>query len=274
MIYILYPAGSHGNFLELLLNTLLGIESFEVEKPIYDHVKYKSPSRFVTIHNLSNNIDPGSVINITVQPKSFLKYFAVCLNRTSGHNITDADLCFDTFEKIKKHSILSWFANSLTAISGLTQGNVEPKFIREWIRLCFFANNGRSIAGWLSPSVCATARFKIDFESFYTDKIIADCVKICESLGVADIETSKIHQHLKKFRHNNFYFDIDAQIDEILMGIQNHHCIALNTTNLISQAWIDNYLVNKYNIDPLLKNEYFDNTIDLVQHYNLVKGNV
>jgi hypothetical protein len=65
------------------------------------------------------------------------------------------------------------------------------------------------------------------------------------------------------------YFSIDIDINQILTAIDRNISFDLSNTNLLQQAWIDNYLVIRYNIDPLLRNEYFENTQELRKAYNL-----
>jgi hypothetical protein len=235
---------------------------------IYDHVQFESETMFEIGKPQGNNRS----INIRVTPSSYLKYFAVCLNRTSGHNITAENLGENIFDNLIKHSIISHFIPSLTLISGKTHGDVENKFVREWIRLCFFANDGQTITQFLKPNVCDTSDFVIDFESFYDGTIIQHCLDICDSLGIRATISQRIYQHIEKFTQGNLYFDIDRCMPSIIDAIDKKQLVDLSQTNIIQQAWIDNHLVEKYNIDPLLRNEYFANTLELINQYNLNEG--
>jgi hypothetical protein len=121
---------------------------------------------------MNDNVDFNSVVNIRVGPTSYLKYFAVCLNRTSGQNITIDNLHVNTFDQISKHSVLFDFAKSLAAITGKIEGDIEPQFLREWVRLCFFANNGDTITQFIQPDVVSQAKYVVDFhngEKFYDE---------------------------------------------------------------------------------------------------------
>ena len=269
MIYILYPSGSHGSFLKLLLNELTGVSAKETDSDIYDNITYRGSSVASAVHTLPHNVDLDHVVTITVNYHSYLKYFAVCLNRTSGHDIVIEDLYENTFDKLKSHSIISFFTESLKVISGLSNGNVEPKYLREWFRLCFFANKGESISRFIAPNAHASPRFSVDFESFYNGRILDRCIEICEYFNLPITHNHKIDQHLMEFKKNNRYHNIDLTIPDILNHINNRTEYDLSKTNILQQAWIDNYLVNKYNINPLLKNDYFRNTLDLIKAYNL-----
>jgi hypothetical protein len=95
------------------------------------------------------------------------------------------------------------------------------------------------------------------------------CIEICRYFGLPITHNNGIDQHLVTFQENNRYHKIDLNISAILNSIKQQTNYDLTQTNSLQQAWIDNYLVDQYNIDPLLKNEYFENTLDLVKAYNL-----
>lgn len=266
-VYIVHASGSHGHFLKLLLNAMIGIRPKERNDMVYDAVEYECQ----TVFEVGKPQDGCTVINIRVDPQSYLKYFVICLNRTSGHNITAQSLQINTFELIKKHSVLSHFSDSLTKISGQTQGDVSIKFLREWVRLCFFANSGETITASCRADVWESADFVVDFESFYDGTIIDKCKTICESLGLP-VNNTRLQSYLSEFKNKNLYFEIDADIPSILKAIDQNQYHDLSATNYFQQAWIDNYLVEQYNVDPLCRNEYFNDTVELINEYKLHKG--
>ncbi len=262
------------------MNELSGVPAVVPDSMVYDAVEYLAPPTFSAVHQLGalrklldTDIDFDSMVNIRVQPSSYLKYFAVCLNRTSGQNITIDDLHVDTFDKISKHSVLFDFVKSLTAITGQTQGDVEPQFLREWARLCFFANHGDTITQFIRPNIITQAKYFVDFESFYDGTILDRCASILDSMNIPVTRPGNLEKYLADFKQKNLYHDIDLNINTILDAIDNQLLVDLSQTNVLQQAWIDNYLVEQYNVDPLLKNEYFANTMKLVTEYNLQKGN-
>jgi hypothetical protein len=56
---------------------------------------------------------------------------------------------------------------------------------------------------------------------------------------------------------------------KIISAIGQTELVDLSNTNILQQAWIDNYLVTQYNINPLLKNDYFANTKELTKAYKI-----
>lgn len=269
LYFIFYPSGSHGSFLNLLLNTLVGNQANNINDIIYDNVTYRKPCVFNATHKLTTFADPDCVINIRVDPTSYLKYFAMCLNRTSGHDILIEDLSIDTFEKIKKHSVISYFEDSLKTISGCTTGNVEIKHIREWFRLCFFADNGNTITKFISPNVLNNSKYVVNFESFYNGTILDECKKICNDIGLPTSNQHVLTEYINLFIKNNRYYAIDQDIPKIISAIDNFDFVDLSNTNILQQAWIDNYLLTKYNVNLLSNNEYFSNTQELIAVYGI-----
>lgn len=247
---------------------MTGVHAKKNSKEVYDKIKYQTLSNISTSHLPSTDIDSHYVVNIRIQPKSYLKYLAVCLNRTAGNNIIIEDLHINTYEKIKSHTIISHFEKSLVEISGNKNTDVEPKFLREWFRLCFFANQGQTITELVSPSVCQNSGFELDFENFYDGSIVRICKDICDFYNLKILQNN-VRSDLLEFRNKNRYHDIDLNISKILECIQNRQYIDLSNTNIMQQAWIDNYLVDQYNIEPLLQNNYFNNTLELIDAYDL-----
>jgi len=198
-----------------------------------------------------------------------LKFFVMCFCRTKDLNIDIEKLSQNTFEKIDQHPVIKFSTSSLSSISGCNSGDVEPKFLREWFRLCFFDNDGDTITKILAGTVLDHAQYVIDFESFYDGTIIDHCTKICRDLGLDPINHDLVKQYVMQFETKNTFFDIGHHMDQILLAIQNRQSLDLTDLNTLQQAWIDNYLVSKYNIDPLLTNDYFTNTKELINAYGI-----
>lgn len=265
MIDVVYPSGSHGNFLALLLNTMSGI-SIDIPRhfTVYDSVKYCNPLVFNATHNDTS----APAVKIKVYPTSYLKYFAMCVNRTACLNLLIDELGRDIFEKIKQHAVLSCFAKSLIKISGQSEGDVESKYIREWLRLCFFADYGTTIQQFTSSKENDND-YIVDFELFYNGSILDHCCQIYQKFNLPIVDLKIAEELIKQFPEKLVYFSIDLNIDQILTAIDSNTNFDLSNTNLLQQAWIDNYLATNYNIDVLLRNNYFSNVQELRKAYNL-----
>jgi hypothetical protein len=267
-IKIIYPSGSHGKFLEFMLNLLSGIDG-DNNSMVYDFSNLNGPKKFIATHFIKNTND-CYVIDIVVDPHSYLKYVAVALNRTSGLDIILEDLNLNTFDKLKKHSIFSNFIESLTQISGASSGNVDIKYLREWARICFFENNSETVTKWLEPTLYPSSDYTIYFESFYNGTILDECFNILNKFNIAPRYSEKIiNSHISNFYKNNRYKDIDLDIDSITQSLLKKNNFEFGNTNFIKQAWIDNWLIKNYNISPVLTDEYFTNTNQILTKYEL-----
>jgi len=269
MIYIQYPSGSHGNFLKLLINELASAKVIDdADSNTYDKFIYGDDCFCLAEHIIDSDISSCNIVNIIVEPKSYLKYFTMCVSRTARLNIDIDELTQDTFNKIKLHPILSHFTKSLSEISSKTTGNVEPKFIREWFRLCFFDNNGETITKFIQPNHRQDARFNINFESFYDGSILSKATEVCNAFGIPVLPNETIYQRLVDFKTNNKYYDTDKNVNQIIGAIDNGTDLYFKT-NLLEQACINNHLSTLYNVEPLLENTYFSNTSQIRNIYKL-----
>ena len=262
-ILILYPSGAHGNFLCFLLNTMAGVEAEYNKEPfnneiVYDQLVYPFPEQQVFLCNhhviLGNN---SSIVNIVIEPESYLQYLAMCFSRTSGNNLSIED--FD-LEKSKQHVTLKTFFNSLKS--------TDRKDLREWARLSFFDRDSITIKMMLTPSKAIQPDYCFNFEWFYDATVLEKkCIDICEKFGVAiKNKSTGLYQD---FYNKNKYKDIDVLPKKIIEAIQNQESLAIHGTNFLQEAWIDNWLAKNYQIDPLYRDLYFDNTLDIIEQYNL-----
>lgn len=269
---IVYPAGSHGNFLGVALNTLVGIAADNVNQMVYDRATYQTPKQFFPVH-FETQLDPGkysnyNLISIIVKPSSYLKYSAICFNRVSGVNLKLEDFEKNTFEKLKTHVIYSHFKDSLVTIAGTDTGDVEKKCLREWARLCLFDNNGKAISMWIADNAVENADFEFDFEWFYDADILkSKCSELVEAVGLT--VTNTLDHLLTDFYQNNLYRNIDRDTEIIIRAIKDRQPVDIVNTNFFQEAYIDQWLVDTYQINPLSRNKYFTSTIDLIKEYQL-----
>ena len=169
----------------------------------------------------------------------------------------------DTFDKIKSHNSIGYFEESLKDISGKSHGNVSPKYIREWLRLCFFANDCKTITEYIGPK--PKNCYYLDFETFFSsDGIKQSSLDILRhfdfEISIAEID-DVIEEFFSKQRYKNH-----INTDSLKNSIQKNHDIPLNL-NIVEQAWLDNWLVEQYSVDPILTDEYFNSTKELIDSY-------
>lgn len=267
---IVYPAGSHGMFLAVLLNKLSGTNVTNLINMTYDCAEY-SDQKFFAIrgaqHFTWDQRKEHTIINIRIDPSSYLKYLAVCFNRVNDSDLLLEELDVNTYAKLDSHDMAQHFTQSLRAISGQESGDVEVKFLREWARLCFFSNSGQSITGYVAGTRLDYANYAYDFEWFYDPNlVITKCKEILKSMNIPVIDSAD--DLLPKFYANNRYKDIELAVTLVINAIKTKQDIPIQL-NFLQEAYVDTWLTETYGVDPLLQNDYSKTTGQLLTAYNL-----
>ena len=264
MIDIIYPSGSHGNFLTFLLNYQAGVESNYDNSIVYDKVSYGQDQIFFSFHKKYSY--PSNIINIFVDQHSYLKWMTMCFSRTSGINLCIDSMHCDTFNTISKNIVLAPLIKSLSVISKRTTGNVEKKYLREWARLCLFDNN--TILPILKDSTIEFPDYKFNFNWFYDPTTLK--LKCIEIFNLFDIKIANdITPLFNKFYEHNKYKNINITPEKIISALIDKRNIKIPNLNFLQEAWIDSWLVNNCQITPLLPDQYFSNTFDMINQYDL-----
>ena len=73
--------------------------------------------------------------------------------------------------------------------------------------------------------------------------------------------------YLTHFEQHNRYRSIDQNVNLVIEHIKQRQYMPIESGNFLVEAWLDNWLVETYNINPLLQNEYFSNTQQIINHY-------
>lgn len=258
-ITISYPSGTFGNFLAYLLNYMITGQRYTINESVYDFATSKIDF-FTAQHQIDN-----CAVYINVFSDSYLKFLITNINRISGADLIIDDLHINTFDKIEIHSSLRYFKKSLISISGKTQGSVPIKYIREWLRLCFFSNNYKTLNTYVQPK--PKNCYIVDFETFFSRDGIKKCAADILTHFDFEIAVTDINDVIDEFFSKQRYRN-HVDTDNLKKSIQKNQNISLNL-NIVEQAWLDNWLVDEYSVDPVLRDEYFSNTKELIDFYNL-----
>jgi hypothetical protein len=277
VFYIIYPTGSHGQFLTHVLNHMTGhdIDHHWFHDGIFDRPlakKYTEPNNasvdaptfpcFVPDHHYHTDMR-SDVVNITVQPSSYLKYLAMVFTRHNTMRFTLQDWENHALQVISKNHILRTFANDLKYIAN--HQVIQQHHLREWCRLNFFDHQARTIKLWISDSL-VDASYKFDFENFYSGKLITHCKDLMHQLGVPVINED-LEQWQTIFQRIP-YRDLDCQFENIQRCILDRQFMAI-PDNFILQSYLDHWLCNHYGVTVLMPSRYWSNTYDLLKAYDL-----
>lgn len=229
---------------------------------VFDHFRADLSPFYHTHEPVAN---AKRYIKIGVHPASFLKYLAMCVSRTAGQDLRLEDLDVDTHNKLRSHPIMRWFIPDLDHISA---GPVTAAKLRDWARLCFFADHGRTIQGFIKVSTDVDAAYNIDFESFYDGSVIDWCVETLKDLGL-DADPDRAQTLLDSFKYNNRYFLIDKPVQAVLQSIKDRADVDIPELNWLQEGYIDACLQQEFGVEPMDLAQYWSHTRDLYLAYGI-----
>lgn len=278
LYYIIYPTGSHGQFLKHLLNYMSGqkIDHLWFSDGVFDR-PYKPDASghcgnqsghsslhclFETAHHYQQDMQ-ANVINITVKPPSHLKYLMMVFTRHAMMRFTLKDWENQVWQIIHKNNILCGFAKDLQCI--VKHHDIQQYHLREWCRLTFFHNQGQTIKTWISDSTVDT-QYQFDFENFYSEQLATRCQDLLNHLDAPVI--NRDIQVWQQIFSRTPYRDVDWQLKKIKEAILAKKSIMI-PDNFILQACLDHWLQCQYDVTVLVPSRYWGNTLDLMRDYGL-----
>lgn len=270
MIYqVLFAGGAHGNFLTVLLNHALGIRCKQRgNSRVFDHFEFSQDLVFEIQQVRDLVVDPDRCVQIRVSDRDMLKWAVMTISRTTGHDRVIEDLHHDPWQMLADHPHMSPLLESLATISNQQHGAVRLGLMREWARLCFFANDCRTLREILQQSVIPDASLTVEFGDIYRAPMDV-VLHVLTHFGLQIRNAQGLDDHIRSFETRNRYRLIDFDTDMILQCLDQRVNLKFDSGNFVKQAWIDNYLVTRYNIDPLLIDHYWTDTYQILEAYGL-----
>lgn len=257
---IVYPSGAHGSFLKLVLNHMAGVKYNIPNQTIFDKVEFPEGCIFDSNHFPKTNTP---CINITSKYEDRLLYSALLLSRTSGYNVDLYD-DEDVIKKLKSHIVLSFICDSFN------NDIVTRKDLREIFRLTIFQDKN-TLDLIKKPNRSDNPLMEINLPIFYSmPELLQACIRILNLTRVAikRPDISSLHSlFLSRITCKNIGKDTKKIIDRIL----NFEKFNLGKLNFLQEAYIDDVLVKEFGVDPLCRDAYFTNSIEIFKTYNLKK---
>ena len=224
--------------LAYLLNYMIYGDLTESSSTVYDgRIVVKD---FNPVHNLKK-LPPAGLIKINVNKSEYLQFLFNMFTRLAargGTHFALETLHINTIEKANKNSLFRHFTKSINQCCNFSNGNTSVAEIREWIRIHFFETN--TIDSMLHEfNAVDNADYVVDFKDFYKGDLNKICKEILELYNI-------------KFKNENVQHLVDT------FRIQVPYIEDLwDNPNIITQAYIDAKLKNKYSLKD----------IDLIEHY-------
>lgn len=282
LIPIDFVAGSHGHFLEVVLNTYfdiakLGQQEFTTIGTSHcltsDYVKNRIFHANHWYQLKQSKLDTFSqVISIKYTQEDLLLLSSVSLLRSGDQNIDNDNLEIDTVTKLNN----DFYKDTLELIYQsypFLDRNVKhiPRYVlREFYKFGF--KNPNINGYWLEQkklSYSSQAKvFYFYFKDFYDIRKFVTRIKELELFldKKFNFSTEFFQQH-QKFVSFIPYVDHKTVCDEIIENIQNSQIVSIPKLTLFQESYINGQLENIFNKEmPFHQDRYFTSTKDVL-HY-------
>lgn len=291
MIAIDFVAGSHGNYLEFVLNKLLMGNKIAQETPFNN----TGASHIKTENYLNNSVVRAdhffqrknslqiykNIVSIRFGYDDLLPLMSVSLQRAGDCNVIDA-LGVGTHKKLSGHYV-KLRENLYASYSDLlTDENFNPKkdcpsyILREFFKFAFknLENNGYIQELNTLKYTEAQNVYNFEYLNFYdTDKFIQELQKLkeffnLEYIGNLDfVET--LHTEFLTRQPQRAY---KKQCDNIIDQVVNARVAPIEPLTLLQESYINANLENIYKVEmPFQQEKYFKNTKEIIDFINATR---
>jgi hypothetical protein len=284
MIAIDFIAGTHGHFLETVLNKFFNITpdlSDTLTAMGTSHNKnteYQKNKLFQAEHWFELYADQipnfKKVISIRFSPADLLLVSSVSLLRAADLNINNDNLDVDTVNKLNNRFYQSTLEQIYTAYPFLdrTQGSIPRYVLREFFKFGFKdpAVNGYWLKQQLMiyPEHCDVYWF--DFSSFYNiDKFVQHIKNVADFVGREFDFSPEFYQHHANFLSFISCKDHKQHSDHIVECVRTNTEVDIPKLTIFQESYINGCLENIYRKEmPFHQDRYFTSTKDVLNYIN------
>lgn len=276
-----FVPGSHGNYLETVLNrefvglctknnfTNIGTShvkssEYQENKLFYaDHWSEDRPTELSTY---------STIISIQFSQDDLLLLSSVSLYRSGDANIDNNELEHNTVTKL----LNSYYKHVVHAIKqaypfvDLSADSIPRYVLREYFKFGF--KNPDINGHWLKKQQMIYQPWQtvinFNFSSFYNvDTFVEDLATVATRLGFTFEPTDEFYQMHQKFLSFNPYINHKQQCDTIVNAVVNRvHC-AIPKLSLFQESYINGRLENIFNKEmPFRQSEYCSSTEELLYY--------
>lgn len=283
-----FVAGTHGHFLEVVLNNFFN--STTTPKDPFNLLgashnvdsDYLNSRMFVARHWFEDSADQllqfDRVISIQFDLSDLLMVSSVSLLRAGNFGIDNNRLEINTYSKLDNSSYQGLLKEILNAYPKVDASNrsIPRNILREFFKLGFLipTNNGywkKQLQMNYSMPV-----FRFQFKAFYDYKVFVSVLKkLQDFVGLPfkfDNELEILH---KKFLTLIPYVGHQEQCDNILLAIQKKQQQIIPPLTLFQESYINAQLENIYKKEmPFHNVNYFTSTEDVLQYLEIQAPNL
>lgn len=281
-----FVAGTHGNFLEVILN-----RGFGFSEDSHDPFTELGTSHNKTNHYHSNKIfhadhwsertsgalvSADKIVSIRFDQEDLLMVTSVSLARAGDLAIHNNDLEIDTYNKLNNDYYRATLDEILKAYPSVNATPESPSIPRNILREYYkFGFKNPDINGYwkkLQQLVYLPDQqvFYVEFKNFYNANAFFQTLRDLEQFVGKSFNFDRPLEDLyEKFLSMNNYKDHQVQCDQILQAVQQEVDISIPKLTLFQESYINARLENMFNKEmPFHDSKYFTSIKDVLYYIN------
>lgn len=276
-----FVAGSHGNFLEFILNKLIlkninylpFTELGTSHNKLYD--KFSMPVQANHYNSSNLKIKSNNVIHIVVtEEDDLLQFMSISLFRSGDLAIKDDELEINTFNKLNNGAYKN-LLNDISSSYNIQLNNLQPHCPRHILREFYkFGLKLPSINGYVKASKSSVENYKhqncflFPIKSFYEYNLLLTQINEIKNFYKLDFELidfKEIHDiFLEKLTP---FLNLTAQANRIIDAVKTNQLVEIKKLTLLQESYINAKIENAFNIEmPFMQNSYFSNTYEIIEY--------
>ena len=290
LIEIDFQGGTHGSFLEYILNDCFSRE--EIPHPFTDigtshnwptgYIKDEKPAQ--TRHFKSDNI-PFTTDNIIVievdNNVNLLNVQALSLYRAGNAKIKESELSTNTFQKLMMNrNQYAYMIESLRDNYGieLSETNSDcPRYIlREFFKFQFADPTRCGLVGpykeWIKTLKNTDKKvYVFPVSSFYDyEKFDSEISKIEEFFSLNFVKRQYQHAYEKFIQGLDYFLNLNVLPDKIISAVQEKTELEFGNLTILQESYINGNLERIYGKEmPFMQEQYFTNTKEIIEYLQL-----
>jgi hypothetical protein len=280
LIPIDFVAGTHGHFLEVVLNnffnsTATNLDPFNSLGASHKvNSEYLNSRMFVARHWFEDSVNKLSqfdrAISIQFDQDDLLLVSSVGLLRAGDQGIDNNQLEIDTYSKLNNvfyQGVLAEILNAYPEFSN-SNGSIPRNILREFFKFGFSNPNINGYWKKQQQMHYTMPVFIFKFKAFYNYKLFVDTLKeLQDFIGLPFKFDSELELLHKKFLSLIPYVDHQLQCNNIISAIQQGQQQIIPLLTMLQESYINGQLENIYKKEmPFHDLNYFTSTVDVLQY--------
>lgn len=283
MIPLDFVAGTHGHFLECVLNRALGYTDSEFNPFTGLGTSHRRPASYLERRAIVCNHwfehDPEVItladraIRIVFEQEDLLLVSSLSLLRAADLNIDNNVLHEDTVVKLQNPYYAQVLEQIYQAYPFLDRSHkhIPRNVLREFFKFGFF--DPRANGYWIKlQDMCkvpAASAFDIPLRTVYDLDQLIRIVQSLSSWLVRPMDTQWLPAMHAQFLSKIPYLQHRDQCENIIQAVVNREPMAIPPLSLLQESYINGRLEQLYGKEmPFYQQAYFTNTKDMLKYIN------